>query len=54
MLLYVCKKVLHNNNYYKHAYAGQLNSFTHLRPLLVIHDRGMITKIKINMPMPVN
>jgi hypothetical protein len=30
-----------NNNYYKHAYAGQLNSFTHLRALLVLHDRGI-------------
>jgi hypothetical protein len=23
------------------AYAGHLNSFTHLRALLVVHDRGM-------------
>jgi hypothetical protein len=25
----------------KHAYAGQLNSFTHLRALLVLNDRGI-------------
>jgi hypothetical protein len=25
----------------KHAYAGQLNSFTHLRALLALHDRGI-------------
>jgi hypothetical protein len=40
----------HNNNN-KHAYAGQLNSFTHLRALLVLHDRGIIT---IDILMPVN
>jgi hypothetical protein len=26
----------------KHAYAGQPNSFTHLRALLVLHDRGIL------------
>jgi hypothetical protein len=26
----------------KHAYAGQLNSFTHQRALLVLHDRGIL------------
>jgi hypothetical protein len=34
-----------NNNYNyrnnKHAYAGQLNSFTHVRALLVLHDCNM-------------
>jgi hypothetical protein len=30
---------IYNNS--KHAYAGQLNSFTHLRALLVLHDRGI-------------
>jgi hypothetical protein len=30
-----------SNNNDKHAYAGQLNSFTHLRALLVLHDRGI-------------
>jgi hypothetical protein len=29
-----------NNN--EHAYAGQLNSFTHLRALLVLHDRSIL------------
>ena len=29
----------HNNN--KRAYAGQVNRFTHLRALLVLHDRGI-------------
>jgi hypothetical protein len=28
-----------NNN--EHAYAGQLNSFTHLRALLILHFRGI-------------
>ena len=32
--------VLDNNNN-KHTYAGQLNSFTPLRALLVLHDRGI-------------
>jgi hypothetical protein len=31
-----------NNNNNHHAYAGQLNSFTHLRSLLVLHDRGIL------------
>jgi hypothetical protein len=31
-----------NNNNNKHAYAGQLNSFTHLRALLVLHDRSIV------------
>jgi hypothetical protein len=26
----------------KHAYAGHLSSFTHLRALLVLHDRGIL------------
>jgi len=26
----------------KHAYAGPLNSFTHLRALLVLHDRRIL------------
>jgi hypothetical protein len=32
---------LHSNNNNKRAYAGQLNTFIHLRALLVIHDRGI-------------
>jgi hypothetical protein len=28
----------------KHAYAGQLNTFTYLRTLLVLHDRGIHTR----------
>jgi hypothetical protein len=31
-----------NNNNDKHAYAGQLYSFTHLRALLVLRDRGIM------------
>jgi hypothetical protein len=31
-----------NNNNNKHPYAGQLNSFTRLRALLVLHDRGVL------------
>jgi hypothetical protein len=31
-----------NNNNNKHAYAGQLNSFTHQRALLVLHDCGIL------------
>jgi hypothetical protein len=32
-----------NNNYdNKYAYASQLNSFTHLRSLLVLHDHGIL------------
>jgi hypothetical protein len=27
---------------HKHAYAGQRNKFTHLRGLLVLHDRGIL------------
>jgi hypothetical protein len=39
--------VAYNNNYYynynkKHAYAGQLNRFTHPRALLVLHDLGLL------------
>jgi hypothetical protein len=30
--------LLRNN---EHAFAGLLNSFTHLRALLVLHDRGI-------------
>jgi hypothetical protein len=30
-----------NKNNHKHTYAGQLNSFTRLRALLVLHDRGI-------------
>jgi hypothetical protein len=30
------------NNNNEHAYAGQLNSFAHLRALLVLHDRGIL------------
>jgi hypothetical protein len=33
--------VYNNNNDNKHAYAGQLNSFTHIRALFVLHDRGI-------------
>ena len=29
----------------KHAYAGQLNSFTHLRALLVLHDRDNLALV---------
>ena len=29
----------------KHAYAGELNSFTHLRALLVLHDRGILAHV---------
>jgi hypothetical protein len=29
---------MRNNNNNKLAYAGQLNNFTHLRALLVLHD----------------
>jgi WD40 repeat protein len=32
----------HNHHHHEHAYAGQLNSFTHLRALLVLHDRGIL------------
>jgi hypothetical protein len=32
----------HNNKHIKHAYAGQLNSFTHLKALLVLHDHGVL------------
>jgi hypothetical protein len=35
------RKQKRNNN--KHAYASQLNSFTHLRALLVLLDRGIQT-----------
>jgi hypothetical protein len=31
---------INNNN--KHAYASQLNSFTHLRALVVLTDRGIL------------
>jgi hypothetical protein len=31
-----------NNNSSKHAYAGQLNSFTHLRALMVLHGRDIL------------
>jgi hypothetical protein len=31
-----------NNDYNKHAHSGQLNSFTHLRALLVLHDHAMV------------
>jgi hypothetical protein len=34
----------HNNN--THAYAGQLNSFTLLRALLVLTDRGILAQSK--------
>jgi hypothetical protein len=34
------RKRNHNNN--GQAYAGQLNSFTHLKALLVLHDRGVV------------
>jgi hypothetical protein len=34
-----------NNNNNKHAYAGQLNSFTHTRALLVLHARGILGPI---------
>ena len=30
-----------NNNNNKHAYAGATDSFTHLRVLLVLTDRGI-------------
>jgi hypothetical protein len=32
----------HNN---EHAYAGQLNGFTHLRALLVLNDRGFMYRV---------
>jgi formate/nitrite transporter FocA (FNT family) len=35
----------------KHAYAGQLNSFTSLRALWVLHDRGILILINILMPL---
>jgi hypothetical protein len=31
-----------NNSNNKHNYAGQLNSLTYLRALLVLHDRGFL------------
>jgi hypothetical protein len=31
-----------NNNDMIYAYASQLNSLTHLRALLVLHDRGIL------------
>jgi hypothetical protein len=31
-----------NNNNNKHAYAGQLNRLTHLKALLVLHDRCVL------------
>jgi hypothetical protein len=36
-----------HNNYYnnKQAYAGQLNSCTHLRAPLILHDRGILNDI---------
>jgi hypothetical protein len=42
-----------NNNNDKHAYAGQLDSFTDLRVLLVLHD-SIIIIIIINRLIPVN
>jgi hypothetical protein len=35
-----CGKESNRNNNDKHSYAGQLNSFTQFRALLVLHDRG--------------
>jgi hypothetical protein len=32
-----------NNNDTIYAYASQLNSLTHLRALLVLHDRGILS-----------
>ena len=34
---------LNNNDNNKHAYAGQLNSFTHPRRLLVLYAGGILT-----------
>jgi hypothetical protein len=35
----------------KHAYAGQLNSFTHLGSLLVLHDRVLkLHSVIVRMP----
>jgi hypothetical protein len=31
-----------NNDANKHAYAGQMNSCTRIRVLLVLHDRGIL------------
>jgi hypothetical protein len=33
--------LIRNNNDNKHAYADQLNSFTHIRALLVLHDHSI-------------
>jgi hypothetical protein len=37
-------QVREGNNNNKHAYIGQLISFTHIRALLVIHDRGVLAQ----------
>jgi hypothetical protein len=34
-----------NKNNNKHAHAGQLNSFTDLNALLVLHDRGILAHV---------
>jgi hypothetical protein len=39
----------YNND--KHAYASQLNSFTHTRVLLVLHDRGILAHSIIVAPL---
>ena len=36
------ESILRGNNSDKPAYAGQLNSFTHLRALLVLHDHVIL------------
>jgi hypothetical protein len=35
----------------KQAYAGQLNSFIHLRVLLVFHDRGIFWLTELRVPV---
>jgi hypothetical protein len=36
-----------NNKNHKHAYAGQVNGFTHLRALSVFHDHGVLVPSQI-------
>ena len=35
----------YNNNDNRYAYAGQLNSFTHLRALFMLHNRGILAHV---------
>jgi hypothetical protein len=41
------QNLYNNNSHNKHAYAGQLNSWTHLRGLLVLHDRGILAHTQL-------